>query len=78
MKRPLVMILSFVTIICFGYCLGALGVTAIGNPHWKLVFLWLFCGVLSAFCAVALWKSYLKELEAKDKMQNRCEDTPFE
>lgn len=78
MKRPLVMILSFITIICFGYALGALGVTALRDPHWKLVFLWLFCGLFSAFCAVALWKSYLKELEAENNSQNRCNNTPFE
>ncbi|MDO4218853.1 MAG: hypothetical protein Q4C78_02560 [Synergistaceae bacterium] len=68
MKRLLVMILSFMTIICFGYSLGALGVTAIRSPHWKLVFLWLFCGLLSAFCAITLWKSYLKELEAEKQI----------
>ena len=67
MKRIFVLILSITTIICFGYSLGALGVTVLRTPQWGQVFLWLLLGLLCSALAIKFWKSYTEELEAENK-----------
>ena len=67
MKRILVLILSIATIICFGYSLGALGVTVLRSPQWGRVFLWLFLGIVCSTLAIKFWQDYTRELEAENK-----------
>ncbi len=65
-KRILVLILSFSTIVAFGYSLGGLGGYLVGQGRPFIAFCGLIIGVLSSILAFRVWGKYLEEIAAED------------
>lgn len=65
-KRILVLILSFGTIVAFGYSLGGLGGYLVGHGRPLVIIVGLLIGVLSAILAFHIWGKYLNEIAAED------------
>lgn len=65
-KRILVLILSFSTIIAFGYALGGLWGYMVGRGRPLVIALGLAGGAVCACVALRLWRSYLEDIEKED------------
>lgn len=68
-KRIAVLILSFATIIAYGYALGGLGSYAMGVPKPVPIALGLTGGTVCGYAAIKIWRVYLAELE-KENQEN--------
>jgi len=76
-KRLLVLILSFGTIIAFGYALGGLGGYMFDQGKPLVIAAGLIGGVVSAILALKIWRTYLNDIdreneEAKLWAENDC------
>lgn len=67
------LILSFATIVGYGYALGGLGSYAVGVPKPWPIALGLSGGTLSALAALRIWKTYLEDIE-REKQSEDAED----
>lgn len=65
-KRILVLILSFGTIVAFGYSLGGLGGYLVGQGRPLVILGGLLIGILSAILAFHVWGKYLDEIATED------------
>lgn len=66
-KRITVLILSFSTIIAYGYALGGLGSYAAGVPKPLPVIVGFVGGTVCAALALKVWRVYLAEIEEEDR-----------
>ncbi len=66
-KRLLVLFLSFGTIIAFGYALGGLGGYIFDQGKPMMIAAGLAGGIVSAFLALKIWKSYLDDIERENR-----------
>lgn len=62
-KRIAVLILSFGSIIGYGYALGGLGGYLVGQGRPWVIAAGLAGGTVAAGAALAVWRKYLDELE---------------
>lgn len=62
-KRLVVLILSFSTIICYGYALGGLGARIMGRGDLYVIPAGFIGGTLCAWLALRLWRQFLDELD---------------
>ena len=76
-KRVTVLCLSFGTIIAFGYALGGLWGYIVGHGRPKVIALGLLAGVVMAFAAMRIWRTYLDDIDKEDrKKEKSCEEDP--
>lgn len=70
-KRLAVLVLSFATIICYGYALGGLGALIAGRSEPLVIAAGLAGGSFCLWLAFRLWRQFLeqveKEIEASQK-----------
>ncbi|MGI6442780.1 MAG: hypothetical protein GXZ13_02675 [Synergistaceae bacterium] len=66
-KRISVLILSFCTLIAFGYSLGGLGGYLVGRGRPLMIISGLVIGTLSAILAFYIWNMYLDEIAVEDE-----------
>lgn len=66
-KRQFVLILSFATIICYGYALGGLGAYIFGQGKLFVIAAGLVGGTLCAWLALKLWRQFLCEIDESEK-----------
>lgn len=69
-KRLIVLVLSFATIICFGYALGGVGAYVMGKEKPLVIAGGLIGGSLCLLLALKLWRQFLDETE-KETPANR-------
>lgn len=73
-KRIIVLILSFTTIIAYGYALGALWGYMLGAGKPLVIAAGGVGGTLCAFAALRIWRSYLDDIEREDAEKKAAED----
>ena len=66
-KRLLVLILSFRTIIAFGYALGGLGGYMFDQGKPLVIAAGLIGGVVSAILALKIWRTYLNDIDRENE-----------
>lgn len=66
-KRLIVLILSFATIVAYGYALGGLGSYAAGRPQPVPMIGGLVIGTVCGYFAIKIWKVYLTEIAEEDR-----------
>lgn len=66
-KRLIVLALSFITIIAYGYAVGGAVNWLMGHPKPKPVFFGIVGGTLCAFAALKIWRLYLNDIEEEDR-----------
>lgn len=66
-KRLIVLILSFATLICFGYALGGIGALLVGRSQPLVIAAGLAGGIFCLLLAFRLWRQFLDEVEAEDE-----------
>lgn len=66
-KRIIVLILSFATIVAYGYALGGLGSYAAGHPQPVPMIGGLVIGTGCAYFAIKIWRIYLAEIAEEDR-----------
>lgn len=62
-KRLIVLVLSFATIICFGYALGGVGAYVMGKEKPLVIAGGLIGGGFCLLLALKLWRQFLEETE---------------
>lgn len=65
-KHTLVLILSFATIICYGYALGGLGAYMTGQRRPLVIAAGLIGGTLCTWLALKLWQQFLDDVKRED------------
>lgn len=73
-KRLLVLILSFATLICYGYALGGIGALMFGRPQPLVIAAGLVGGSFCLWLAFKLWRQFLDEVEAEEAVLRLSED----
>lgn len=66
-KRLLVLVLSFSTIIAFGYALGGLWGYVMGRGRPLVIAAGLAVGLICAAAALRIWRGYLEDIEREDR-----------
>lgn len=62
-KRPVVLILSFATLICYGYGIGGVGALLLGRPKPLVIAAGFLGGSFCLWLAFRLWRQFLDEVE---------------
>lgn len=73
-KRLLVLILSFATLMCYGYALGGIGALLAGRPQPLIILAGLAGGSFCLWLAFRLWRQFLDEIEAEDAAARESEE----
>lgn len=73
-KRLLVLILSFATLICYGYALGGIGALLFGRPQPLVIAAGLLGGTFCLWLAFKLWRQFLDEVEAEEAALHKSEE----
>lgn len=62
-KRLIVLILSFATLVCYGYAVGGVGALVLGRPKPLLIAAGFLGGSFCLWLAFRLWRQFLDEVE---------------
>lgn len=76
-KRLLVLVLSFGTLIAFGYALGGLGGYFFDRGRPLIIAAGLGGGIVSALLALKIWRLYLDDLEKEDEETRLKEENGY-
>lgn len=66
-KRLAVLVLSFATIICYGYAIGGIGAHFFGRSEPLVIVAGLAGGSFCLWLAFRLWRQFLDEAEKESK-----------
>ena len=72
-KRLTVLVLSFTTIIAYGYALGGLWGYLLGAGKHLVIAAGTIGGTLCALAALRIWRSYLDDIEREDAEKKAAE-----
>lgn len=73
-KRLIVLVLSFTTLICYGYALGGIGAYFMGKEKPLVIAGGLVGGTFCLWLAMKLWKQFLAEIEEESEAGQQCEE----
>jgi hypothetical protein len=76
MKRIATMLCSMSALICFGHAVGGAGGYLLGRGSPRAAVLGLAGGILFAYLALVIWKSYLRDIEITDAPSREDEPPP--
>lgn len=62
-KRLIVLILSFATLVGYGYAIGGVGALVLGRPRPFVIAAGFIGGSFSLWLAFRLWRQFLDEVE---------------
>ena len=76
LKRIITLICSMMVMVCFGQAIAGMGGYLVGRGHPLYVLLGLCVGAVFSYAAIAVWKSYLKDVTAEDAREREAEGPP--
>ena len=76
LKRIITLICSMMVMVCFGQAIAGMGGYLVGRGRPLYVLLGLCGGAVFSYAAIAVWKSYLKDVTAEDAREREDEGPP--